>query len=253
MSAAEQIDITPEVASSRRFDPFRVLTPEQRERQMEGYLAHLRQRDGEMDFRGRKLMRREAWVGELEQHRVVWQGPVEIDAFYKHFHKVEKPPLDRRTTWLVAAGIANQLESYGVEVEVAKWMRRGYSPKDEIVLYDLLEEQYHSRLLEEVCQTAGLGCVKQTRPGIMMRLMTALMVYFPDELRYMAISTGEFLGLIVFEMLLENTTRRGTCCSAVPTCRRARSARPARCCRIRRRPSCTPCPSSSRWASTRTS
>lgn len=207
MSAAEQFISTSEIASAParpRFDPFRVLTSSERRRQLDGYLAFLRERDGEMDFPRRTLARREAYFADLSGRPVVWQGEAAVDGFYQHLHKVGKPPLDARTLWLLAAAKANQMESYGVEGEVAKWLRRGYSREDEVVLYDLLEEQYHSRILLEVCRTAGLGGVHLAKPDWLARALLHVMQHFPDRIRFVLITCGEILGCIVFQVLLEN-------------------------------------------------
>lgn len=212
MSAAPQIDSTsefeipqPRAEHGRRFDPFRVLSAGERRRQMDAYLAHLRERDGEMDFPGRTLSRREGWVATLERDRIEWGGAVDTDAFYQHLFNVASPALDERGVWLVAAAKANQMESWGVEREIAKWVRRGYSDENEILLYDLLEEQYHTRILQEVCVTAGLGGVNSPTPNALMRGFTYVMMYFPDQLRYIPIAAGEILGSVIFGMLLENT------------------------------------------------
>lgn len=208
MSAAEQFISTSEVAPAParpRFDPFRVLTQAERRRQLDTYREFLRERDGELDFPARKLAKREEYVATLDRERVEWQGEVQLDGFYQHLHGVARPPLDQRTVWLVSAAMANQMEAYGVEGEIAKWMRRGYQQEDAIVLYDLLEEHYHGIILGEVCRTAGLGGVTMPRPNLVMRGLTAFMQYFPDALRYVPIASGEILGTVIFGMLLEHS------------------------------------------------
>jgi hypothetical protein len=188
----------------RRIDPFRVLGSSERRRQLDGYREFLRGRDGELDFPGRRLSKREAWVAELGRDRLEWTGEVDFDGFYQHLHGVARPPLDARTIWLVSAAMANQMEAYGVELEIAKWLRRGWQREDEILLYDLLEEHYHTVILGEVCRTAGLGDVTMPRPNAVMRGLTAVMNHFPGRLRYVPVVCGEILGTVIFGMLREH-------------------------------------------------
>ncbi len=191
-------------AAPRRFDPFRILSPAERRAQLDGYHRFLRERDGELDFPRRILTRRETYFRALERERVAWEGAMDVDAFYQHLHRVGAPPLDARTTWLLAAAKANQMESYGVEGEIEKWVRRGYGDEDEIVLYDLIEEQYHSRILVEVCHAGGLGGVRLSKPDWLIRAIIHVMQHFPDRLRYVPIVCGETLACIVFQVLLEH-------------------------------------------------
>jgi hypothetical protein len=186
------------------FDPFRVLTPAERREQLDGYREFLRRRDGAMSFEAGTLSEREAYFAELDTQSVVWEGDADIDGFYQHLHKVGRPELDPRTTWLLAVAKANQMESFGVEGELQKWRLRGYAGEDEIVLYDLLEEHYHTRILIEVCRTAGLGAVRLGRPDAFIRGMIYIMQRFPDQLRYIPVTCGEVMACVVFQTLLEN-------------------------------------------------
>jgi hypothetical protein len=186
------------------FDPFRVLSPAERRRQLDGYREFLHRRDGVMSFEAGTLSERETYFARLDPPSVVWRGEADIDGFYQHLHKVGKPELDPRTTWLIAVAKANQQESFGVEGELEKWRTRGYADQDEIVLYDLLEEQYHTRILIEVCRTAGLGSVRLGRPDVFIRSMIYIMQRFPDQLRYIPVTCGEVMACVVFQTLLEN-------------------------------------------------
>ncbi len=194
VSAALDTGVDPgsfiDVSSLPTFDPFRILSPNERREQLDGYRRYLRRRDGAMSFEDGTLAARESYFAELEKRSVVWRGDADIDGFYQHLHKVGKPELDARTTWLLAVAKANQQESFGVEGELQKWRERGWQNEDEIVLYSLLEEDYHTRILVEMCRAAGLGRVRLGRPDAFIRGIIYVMQRFPDPLRYVLVTCG---------------------------------------------------------------
>ena len=190
-------------SARRSFDPFRVLSPAERQRHLAGYLRHLEQRDGVPDLAARTLSRREATFAELESKPVEWEGDVDHYGFFAHFFSTARPPIDARTLWLVAIAKANEGESYGVDLELQGFLARGQASIDPIELYLMLEEQYHSRILVEACRSCGLDLVLQ-KPRWGQRWMIHLIQILPERLRWIPVLCGEVLGSNVFRLLLEN-------------------------------------------------
>ena len=99
---------------SRSFDPFRVLSKEERANHLEGYLGYLEERDGEIDLTRHQLSRREAWFDDIDKKEVEWTGERDLVGFWQHYRGEGTPDIDPRTVWLVAAAMANIGEAYGV-------------------------------------------------------------------------------------------------------------------------------------------
>jgi len=188
----------------RTFDPFQPLADAERQRQRAAYLAHLRQRDGEIDFPRRRLPRREERMRELEANPLEWRGEMDRDAFYQYFHRVGKPEVDAKTLWLVAIAAANEGERFGADGETRRFDRLGPENVDPIKLYHVLQEEYHTRLLLEACRSLGLGGLTLKEPKFLHRLIIHAMTYLPDRLRYVFILCGEIVGAVVFQILRDS-------------------------------------------------
>jgi hypothetical protein len=144
---------------TRLFDPLRPLTRPEREAHLAAYLRFLREREGEIDARARTLSQREPRMRALEQDRLVWTGPLDREGFARCVAGERDQQVDLRTQWILAAAKANEGERYGVEIEVGRYLRRGRFPgvkKPELMLYVLMQESYHCRILLELCQSCGL-------------------------------------------------------------------------------------------------
>jgi len=185
-----------------RFDPFAIQTREQRDRHRSAYLELLRRRDGELDFAGRRLLRRERALEGIEARPVVWSGAVDRESFQQAFERRGRPTLDRRTLWLVGISKANESESWGVEGEIRRFLARGIDDVDPCEVYVILEEQYHRRILAEACRSCGLD-QPDPMPPAMIRGLIRIMQHMPGSIRYAPILCGEVLGAVVFEVLLE--------------------------------------------------
>lgn len=193
--------------SRRCFDPFRILSPEERARHLAGYGTYLRARDGEIDLPRRSLSRREAWFDELERKPVEWLGDLDREGFYAHYRDEGGPDVDQRTVWLIATAKANVGESYGVEIELSRFFRRSRAADeaDPLYLHLMLEEHYHTRILESLCRTCGIEPERRL-PSALQRAIIHLMMYLPERVRWVPILAGEVLGSEVFKMLREGTT-----------------------------------------------
>jgi hypothetical protein len=188
------------------FDPFRSLSREERRAHLERYHEHLKLRDGEMDLDTRSLSRRESYFREFVEKPVAWSGDVDYEAFFQHLHGVDARPTDERTLWLATAAKANLIESYGVRVELGELFSRPgrVEAADPIYLYQMMEEKYHTQILAELCSTYGIEH-HALRPPWAKRLAVHLMIYLPESIRWVSVLTGEALGSLLFQRLLESS------------------------------------------------
>ena len=85
-----------------RFDPFRVLSLEDRVQHLESYRSYLEDRNGEIDLTERRLSRREQYLREVEVNLVVSKNRLDQDRFFEHLQGAGESPIDEATSWLVA-------------------------------------------------------------------------------------------------------------------------------------------------------
>ncbi len=192
------------VGTTRSFDPFRVLSAEERAKHLKGYLEHLAARDGEIDLAERRLTRREVRFAELEAKPVEWTGETDLEGFYEHYRDEGQPEIDQRTAWLVAVTKANQGESYGVDIELSRFFADPAKVEraDPRYLHLMLEEHYHTRILRQVGLTCGIDPERRL-PAPLMRVMIHVMTRLPEWVRWTPILAGEVLGTEVFKLLRE--------------------------------------------------
>jgi len=188
----------------RGFDPFRVLSREERHHHLDGYLRFLEEYDGALDFERRRLSRRERFFEELALKPVEWQGPLDRDAFQHNFDRAGDANLDRLTAWLVVAAKANIGECYGVDQELRRIAASGEAETmDELHLRMLMQEEYHTRILTEVCGTVGVR-VSTPMPHWNQRILIHIVMRLPDAMRWVLVIGAEIVGCAVFEALLRN-------------------------------------------------
>jgi hypothetical protein len=196
--------MTPRSQVPRTFDPFRVLTPEERTGHLDEYLRFLHDRDGERDTETFALAKRESFFRDLEAKPVRWQGDLDETGFYQHLREEALPDVEPRTVLLVAAAKANRGEAYGVEIELDSFRTRSHrATENPLYLHLMFEERYHTRILVEACRTCGVEPEKLIPHGFE-RFMIHLMMYLPDRLRWIPILAGEVLGTEVFNVLRQN-------------------------------------------------
>jgi hypothetical protein len=187
-----------------RFDPFRVLSDAERRRHLDAYRSYLEARNGALDLRSRTLSRREQEFRELETLPVTWSGAVDREGFAERFLGTGRRAIDARTLWLVAVAKANQGESYGVDLELTRYLARGIPAGDDLIQpYLFLEEQYHSRILVEACRTCGIEMTLRPPPRLMRAIIHAIYA-LPDRFRWTLVLCGEVLGSTVFKLILEH-------------------------------------------------
>jgi hypothetical protein len=185
------------------FEPFAPLSPAERRERRDACLDLLRRRDGELDFAGRRLSHREAYFDSLDRS-ALWGGPLEREALAAALSGGPRT-LDPRGLWLYAACRANEAESYGVDIEIGRYGRERPQDVPEDQVYLILEEQYHGRILREVCRTCSVPA-HLPRPRRGLRLLIHLFEYLPDPMRYVGVICGEVLGCVVFQLLRENAS-----------------------------------------------
>jgi hypothetical protein len=192
--------------ASRSFNPFRVLSEQERAAHLDAYLRFLTEREGEVDLPARTMSRREARMQALEQDSVIWTGEVDHAGFQRSMARRRVNRLDPRTQWILAAAKANEGERYGVELEIARYLRRGGFPGirvPELMLYVLMQEAYHCRILLQVCRTCGVS-FESRDPGWANRALLGAIGGLPGRLRWVPVLAAEVVGTAVFRLLLDH-------------------------------------------------
>jgi hypothetical protein len=201
-------------AAGGRFDPFRLLSPEERRRHLDAYRSYLEVRNGDIDLDNRRLSRRETYLSALERSPLSAQVKVDEAAFREHLEGPGVTPIDEATAWLVAVANANEGEAYGVDLELRRFIRDKRFLRDErcieddedgidmLQLYVFLEEIYHSRILSEVCSACGHDLVIR-EPRWRIRLLSRAIYHAPDRLRWTVILCAEIVGVTAFKLFLD--------------------------------------------------
>ena len=189
----------------RRFDPYRILAPEERERHLADYLRFLEERDGPRDVEAQTLAHRESALADVASKPVRWQGTLDEAAFHTHMRRGRGPEVDERTVLLLAAARANVSEAYGAELERKAFAGRPErAAENPLYMHLMFEELYHSRILDEVCRTGGYE-PEFLLPSRTMRATIHAMAYLPDPWRWILIYASEILGSEVFNVLRDAT------------------------------------------------
>jgi hypothetical protein len=185
------------------FDPFRVLSEEERVRYLADYRAFLAERDGVPDVASRTLSRREARMREIETNPIVWSGALKHEAFSRFIAGDRRGPFDGRTELALAAALANESENYGVDIELRRFAKHGKLPglrAADLLLSVYVQEAYHCRLLVELCTTCGID-FRPRCPGMTIRGLIALIGALPGWMRWVPVMAGEVVATAVFRIL----------------------------------------------------
>jgi hypothetical protein len=201
-------------SASRRFDPFRLLTPQERARHVGAYRSFLEARNGEIDLEGRRLLRREQFFRSLALVPVTSVKPKDRSFLRHRLRGVDTGRLDQAAAWLVAVAKASVGESYGVELELAKYDRErredhdrrrlddGDEDAEVAQLYVFMEELYHGRLLAEMCTTLGYE-MNDDPPNWRMRFLIHLINRMSDGIRWPLVLCAEIVGATCFKLFLD--------------------------------------------------
>ena len=186
----------------RRFDPFFALSTGARRAQLDAHRAMMSERDGALDLTVRTLERRESFFASLDANPVHAARPLDRAAFEAQWNDASARSGDLRIDWITAAMRANEGETYGVELELARFARQGAENVDPHLLAVALEEHYHPQILGYLCRIVGVDAELQ-RPKAVTRLVTRCMNHLPTPLRMVFILAGEVVGTVFFRILLE--------------------------------------------------
>jgi len=187
----------------RTFDPYRNLSSEERVQHLAAYRHFLNEREGEVDAGQRTLQRRERRMLAMEASPIVWSGAIDRSAFQRCMADEQSIELDARTAWVFAAAKANEGERYGVDLELARYFEHGGFAgvhAQDLMLFAMVQESYHCRLLVEICKTCGVE-FEWNVPGWTTRALMALIGRLPGQLRWIPVMAGELVGTAVFRLL----------------------------------------------------
>lgn len=187
------------------FDPFRVLTREERKAHVDAYRSFLAERDGAPDAVERTMAIRETRMREIEANPVAWSGSIDREGFQRAISGARYEELDPRTSWILAAARANEGESYGADIEIRRFLDRGFQgvEAEDVLLSVMMQESYHCRILHELCRACGIELVSRV-PGVGTRALVALLGVLPARVRWVPVMAGEIVGTVVFRLLLEH-------------------------------------------------
>lgn len=185
------------------FDPFRVLDERERAEQLASYREFLEARDGKPNIANRTLSLREPRMRAIEGQSLVWPGAVDPRAFARCMAGDHAAPRDARTEWALVAGLANQTEGYGVDIELPRVTRSKALPRlreADLLLSIYIQESYHCRILAEVCRACGVE-LERRPPGLANRILIGVIGALPGAFRWIPIMAGELVGTAVFKHL----------------------------------------------------
>jgi hypothetical protein len=186
-----------------RFHPYRLLSEKEREAHLARCREFLHERDGEPDVAARTLSRRESRMRDYEQNPVVWDGALDRDTFDRVFCGDRRGSTDARTEFALAAAKSNEGESFGVEIELRRYAKRGLYKglrAPDVLLTQYMQEAYHCRLLVELCRSCGID-FRPRPPALANRILISIMGLVPASVKWVPGMAGEIVGAAVFGIL----------------------------------------------------
>lgn len=192
-------------AGALRFDALGSIRRAERRRLRDACSRHIRARDGEIDLERRVLPDRDRRLAKLLSTPIEWTGRIDTDGFYQFLHRVGTPEVDPYTLWAAGVAMCSSAERFGVEREIKRVMKRGVARVETSHLQHVLQEYYHSALLDKACRTLGLRDVTIQPPNLMQQAAIRAQVHFPDPVRYPLIFIGELTGTVVLRHLRDMT------------------------------------------------
>jgi hypothetical protein len=179
---------------------FRAQSSTERDATKASYLNFQKERNGSIDFRGRSLSKREAFFHFIDTNPVKWRGEFDRAAFFRYLDEKPDLSLDPKILWLLLAAKSNIAERYAVDL---KLRTKGYeNDLPEQILYLVLEEHYHTRILLDACRVFGLE-FEMRNPRGLNKAFVNLAVRLPDGAHLPVVLCGEIFGSIAFKILWE--------------------------------------------------
>jgi hypothetical protein len=163
-----------------------------------GYLAFLREHDGEADLAGHTLSRREARHAGLAATRLRARRVVDAATFARNLTRTHpEPGLDDLTLWLLATAKANQAERFAVGLaELYGQLDTG----DPVRVHTTLQEVYHTRTLAGVVALFGLPLAPRP-PARVVRAFIRALLALPEHWQLPLAGAGEMAGCVLFRAL----------------------------------------------------
>jgi hypothetical protein len=167
---------------------------------LEGYRAHLVERDGEADLLNRRLARREDFFVDIEEQVIRSALSIDREAFLHNLRRRHpEDGLSQQMYWLLATAKLNQAERFGVGLgETYGLNSTNEAPLERVYLE--LEEHYHTRLLAYVLDMFGLP-FQIVPPTRMMRQFVKTAVFIPRSLAAPFVGAAEMAGCAMFALL----------------------------------------------------
>jgi len=181
------------------------MSPAERARFVDTYLAYLRARDGVPDLANRSFDLRDRLFAAIDAATVPWDGPPPVSqAVFDRNHAAvhPEPGLDEATLWALATAKTNRAERFGVELSIAHDRKTRDQQLRDPHTWIQIEEVYHTRILRDVLLAVGLT-MEVSEPKSSTRLLIRAMVHLPTTLSDVLILCGEIVGVTIFALLLE--------------------------------------------------
>jgi hypothetical protein len=187
-------------------DPFRVLGKQEKTQQLDSYLRYLKEANGERDIANKSLSKRDERMADFEQTlKTDKSSSVPLDEIHQYMDSTPPDSLDRRLLWLLIAAKANRGEKYGADRKIEEIQKEGAAALPDITEYILLEEQYHTKILQGACNMSGLD-VDIPDPPRALQVIIRQMLKLPKLPSDLLIFLGEVVGVHTFQLMLDNVT-----------------------------------------------
>lgn len=168
---------------------------------VQGYRDFLRRTEGAADPVRFRLEHRELRYARMEEERRRSRYRPARDVFLRNVvRSAPEAGLDDRMTWLLATAKLNQAERFGVGLGELFGKDQWRFDSEPELLYVMLQEHYHTRLLAEVVSMFDLP-MPTIPPQPAMRLTIAAFVALPHEWTLPAVCASEVVGCIAFRLL----------------------------------------------------
>lgn len=178
------------------------LSRSERQNLQNGFLAYVRQRDGEVDLAREWLSHREAYFQQNKAEPVRSNRQIDRAKFTRNLSTTKiDPDLDEVMLWLLATAKANRSERYGIEISKRTRLGGVKASLNTPLVYLTVEEFYHTRVLLDAVKVFGLDIQIEPPASRFNRLAIQGMVYLPEKVSAPLALAGEVLGVIAFTLL----------------------------------------------------
>ena len=162
------------------FDP---VDEQNRQANLQSYLGHLSERNGELDKAAEQFSLREAALQEMNQSQVrsnVKVGQKDFERLYSHFDASD-PALSPELLVLLIYCKMNAGEAYGVRVVKSVHAKR-HEPEGlsgQAILFAQSEEEYHTRILVGASRHFNIQVEGAYTPKLALKILINSLAYAP--------------------------------------------------------------------------